>query len=494
MAYINLLDYLGTIYNKEDCITELKKHVKALKCLPDNKVGFRVNQLVKNDNIRYFTSDYQEVKEDAPDRFWMWVDSGFKNKNDEVMYFQFRYSLTGWTGAYVGTETSILEHQMKEDNKEYEIKLLDVQNYQEALQEENDDFYAGMLTKELEALKSQLQASQTSETKEKSTGVLDTEVSEQNTHTNENNVNDTQEKIQSNMQTTNIQSANKVKSENKVESVRVEDTMEVDRFSRDSLKGVKLPSFYENLYSRLLIQSGWEPDKGNLQRYLGTIVARINHLIERNEDCSKYLVYNESKDYVLVNTALLDKFGKSIIIVCQVNDSLISYSNFIIVDGRQMLLRLGFSKDSIRGINIERVRFYDENKSELVFDGDIEDFDFDSWDRLVHCIDERRDRFPIEYKDMPSEALCSDMIKAIELGVALSKYDSSYIKPIYNRKFDKIHFVIPFHLGNNFQKKWELGIVVANFDNTFWQVMTILDYDSCQSDTRVLALYSDEYN
>ena len=164
-----------------------------------------------------------------------------------------------------------------------------------------------------------------------------------------------------------------------------------------------------------------------------------------------------------------------------------------IMDGRQMLLKLGFEKDSILGINIERVRFYNESNSEFVFHGDIEEFDFDSWDRLVHCIDDRRERFPDEYKDMPSEVLCSDMVKAIELGVTLSKYDSGYIKPIYNRKFDRIHFVVPFHLGNNFRKKPELGIVIANFDNTFWQVMTILEYNNCQADTRVLNLYSDEY-
>lgn len=484
--YINLLDYIGTIYNKEECINELRSKVKQLKSLPDNKIGFRVNQACNNENFRYFTEEYKEVEETSSEKFWMWVDSGFKDKSNDILYFQFRYSPQGWTGAYVGTEEAILKNQMKRDNKTYKITSLDVEKFNSTVQEENEDFYTGLLSEELEVLRSQLSNTGT-DTEEKSVS--------------------SNEKLQPSIEEVNTSSANETKSENQasdIEEVKENKSRTTDTTKHTSNTGVSRHvssksdsdsrNLYENIYNRLLIQSGWEVETASLQKYIGIVISRLNQLISRNEDCSKYLIYNKDKEYVLVNTALLDKFGKTIILVCRVHSSgEIIATGSQIVDGRQMLLKLGFSKDSIMGINIERVRFYNENISELVFHGDIEEFDFDSWDRLVHCIEDRRERFPAEYKDMPSEVLCSDMIKAIELGVTLSKYDSGYIKPIYNRKFDRIHFVVPFHLGNNFQKKPELGIVIANFDNTFWQVMTILEYKNCQSDTRVLNLYSDEY-
>lgn len=479
--YVNLLDYIGTIQNKQSCINELRSRVKSLKNLPDNKVGFKVNQSFNSD-FRYFTDDYTEVEEASPDKVWMWVDSGFKDKNNNVMYFQFRCTSQGNIGAFVGTEEDILNNQMRVDGKTYKITSLDVEKYKNDIEEENAGFYTGLLSEEIEALKKQLTNNEVTESENKQ---------KQEDNIKEVNISSPKEEKSE----INPNTSKDTKEEQSIISNIPQQTPNAGVSSRDNTKSDTCSkSLYENIYSRLLIQSGWEVENSTLQKYINTVIARLNHLLSRNEDCSKYLIYSKNKDYVLVNTALLDKFGKTIILICKVNSNgEIMFTGSQIMDGRQMLLKLGFEKDSILGINIERVRFYNESNSEFVFHGDIEEFDFDSWDRLVHCIDDRRERFPDEYKDMPSEVLCSDMVKAIELGVTLSKYDSGYIKPIYNRKFDRIHFVVPFHLGNNFRKKPELGIVIANFDNTFWQVMTILEYNNCQADTRVLNLYSDEY-
>ena len=132
-----------------------------------------------------------------------------------------------------------------------------------------------------------------------------------------------------------------------------------------------------------------------------------------------------------------------------------------------------------------------KTREDLIFNAEIDDFDLCNYERLSHCIVERRDRFPEYTKNMSDDAICTDMVKAIEMGITLSKYDLSYIKPIYNCRYNQINFIIPYHIGNDFNKEPELGIVVTQFDNGLWEVMTILRAEECKQDERTLNLYSD---
>lgn len=253
----------------------------------------------------------------------------------------------------------------------------------------------------------------------------------------------------------------------------------------------KTAEFYQKLYDRLLIQTNWEMEE--LRSYINVLLSRLNSLIKKGIDCSEYLVYSIDKKSALVNTGLLDKFGKRILIVVDMyTKSELSYTGLHIMDSKSILYKNGFSKEDLKK-NILRVRFYNKDVSELIFDGELDDFDLENWDRLTHCIKERRTRFPEELSSSSDEVLCSDMLRALELGINLSKYDSNYIKPIYNKKNDSISFVVPYHIGNNFQKKPELGIVVSKFsEESFWQVMTILDYSDVVFDVRTISLYEEQ--
>ena len=250
--------------------------------------------------------------------------------------------------------------------------------------------------------------------------------------------------------------------------------------------------FYTDLFNRLLIQTGWELSNNNLRNYIDLLISRLNKMISDSKDVSRYLIWNRGSKKVLVNSALLDKFGKIIMFVSDVHKSgnTLSFTRLQLVDSKKMLLDNDFEK-SVLSEEIECVPFYDKSVSELVFDASVEDFDLENWDRLSHCIIDRRSRFPEPWCNSSTEQLCQDVLNAIELGVRLSRYDSNYIKPFYSRKRDKIQFIIPYHVGNNFQEKPQLGIVVDKTEYGLWQVMTILDYNMSCMNIKALSLYSD---
>lgn len=249
-------------------------------------------------------------------------------------------------------------------------------------------------------------------------------------------------------------------------------------------------NFYETLYERLMIPKSF-PTEEDLKRYVNSIITRINYLIKDNvDDISDFVVYNKNKSSVIINSALIDKFGKVIYFIVKLhkNDEL-SFTNLQICSGRTMLVSFGFGRVDLD--KIKRVRFYDKDLSELIFTADIDDFDLDNWSRLEHCIERQQERLTGKLHDASPEMIYSDMVNAINIGVSISKFDSSYVKPFYSRKYNTISFIIPYHIGNNFQEKPELGIIVSRFEvGDYWQAMTIIDYDMAVADTKLLSLYS----
>lgn len=285
-------------------------------------------------------------------------------------------------------------------------------------------------------------------------------------------------------------------SDNKIDDV---DEDEVVIKQKSSLDCDKTKAFYQNLYDRLLIQTDWDLKTNNLRYYIDSIISRLNHKITKKEDVYKYIIYNKNKTKAIINSGLLDKFGniimiKSDIFIKQgVKLALLSFTNLDVVNSKYDLVEDNFDKDKIKNYNIDRVEFFNKSRLELVFDADIDDFDLDNWERLNHCISERRERFPDTFKDASPEVLCQDVISAVKLGVKLSKYDSSFVKPIYCINKDFISFVIPYYVGKDLQKQPELGIVVRNYEGSgLWQIMTILDYETCCMDAKVLNLYAKE--
>lgn len=245
---------------------------------------------------------------------------------------------------------------------------------------------------------------------------------------------------------------------------------------------------YEVLLSNLLFKDKFSIR--NMKYYINSLLQRLNYFIQNDIPVDDYVVYTQNKDYALINTGLLDKFGNTVNIITKVmsrND--LSYTMLDLVKCKTTLLNYGFTRESINK-DIKPVRFWDKDNSELIFDANIEDFDLSGWNRLEHCIEERKERYPVEMQKMSSEVLCRDLVNAIQLGIKLSKYDTNYVLPTYNMKYNRLHYIIPYHLNNDFSKKPELGIVVAKTE-TFWQIMTILDRQQCEDAMFFLSLYTD---
>lgn len=250
--------------------------------------------------------------------------------------------------------------------------------------------------------------------------------------------------------------------------------------------------FFELLYSKLMTPNSWTVE--SLENYMSQCITRLNNCIAKGSH--NYIIFNKDCSCGLINSGLLDKFGKYIMIVVEVYNSEPQEAPYLRKDGLRLggskvsLIDLGFTKESLVN-TIERVSFCENGVLGLVFVDGIEEFDIDSRMRLDHCIRERRSRFPAIFADVSDEVVYADIVKAIQIGVELNKYDRNYIKPIYNGSRDCIDFVIPYHVANDFQKKPELGILVS-YINDYWQIMTVLNYQDVLKDIKLFNMYENE--
>lgn len=253
--------------------------------------------------------------------------------------------------------------------------------------------------------------------------------------------------------------------------------------------------FLQTLHEKLLIPNSWTVE--NLDSYINMCIARLNNLVAKGRDLSDNVIFNAERTSAIINTGLLDNFGKYILVQLKLyyigkdEDKRFEfgYTGISFAKSKAVLSSEGFSKSDLAK-QLERVSFAD-NITDLIFQDSIEDFDLENWASLNHSIVERRNRFPEEYQKSSNEVIYADITRAVEIAVELSRYDHNYIKPYYNKKADSICFVIPYHIGNNFQKKPELGLLIHN-KSGYWQIATILDYDMVARDIKIFSLYENE--
>lgn len=240
-------------------------------------------------------------------------------------------------------------------------------------------------------------------------------------------------------------------------------------------------------------------DEG-LSSYVYAVTQRVLRKLERydngeisSEELFSIVRLNSKQDKLILNLGLLDKYNNDIILMYDLYPATDKYGRRRvrypkIVSSKSDLIEAGFEKSDI-SVYPSRVTFY-QSPEELVFNASIEDFDFSDRGRLLHCIEGRRDRFPQGVSGMSDEALAQDMISAIQLAVRISKYDYTYIQPMYDIPRDRIVFVVPYFIGGDMHKENELGIIIAE-DNGFWTATTLLFARSADYDARTLSPYRD---
>lgn len=524
MPYLNFLDSIGTVGNKETCLKIIKEKARdgRIRNLNDRQLAMEVNGNRNKDEDRFFSRSYLEYDVDESRVFYLWVNTKIKDKTyGDDIYVQFAKGRGEWQGGHVGTEKDIIDEYMKKTDPSKITK--DLRNNSEGLFGTKgnifDDITISVFDRESGAeAKAKAEAelkAKALEAKAKKDAEAKAKAEEQAKKDAEElaikKAKEEKERLEAEKIAKAVEEALKKKEEELKAKAEIATTTAPTTNNsissptpkantRDVFEGMEADEikFFNDLYDKLLVKKGWELENGNLISYIKLLATRINNCIGTGkEEYNKYLIFNKDKTYVLFNSAFLDNFGNNIMIVNQLfptkknEKPRLSYNRFYLAESKTALSSLGFSKSDIASYPT-RIPFYNEDVSELIFTGDIDDVDTENYDRLTHCIIERKGRFPEFCANWTDKMHYDDLVEAIEFGIKLSKYDSGYIKPIYNPKYDRIQYIIPYHVKNNFQNQCELGIVITKEnDGEYWQVMTILEYEQCIKDIKILSLYTE---
>ena len=251
--------------------------------------------------------------------------------------------------------------------------------------------------------------------------------------------------------------------------------------SQDS-KREELTDVTEEIYHNLLFPM-WQTVDG-LNRYIKIIGKRIEQLIEQNR--SEYYVMNNIRS-VIINSGLINMLGRDYLIQYRYNEKYKTYIAYNILESKRDYLENGYTKEQTAK-EIKPISFFDQNDDEIR-KATLDDFDV-SQRSLIHIIEERRERFPEELRDEPSEMLVSYLFHALKRGVRILQRDPSYVKPIYSGETGTISWLMPFHIKRTLIEEPELVIVIRKVDE-FFEIKTILPYDDEIKDRiTASALYS----
>lgn len=237
----------------------------------------------------------------------------------------------------------------------------------------------------------------------------------------------------------------------------------------------------KDVFDQLLFPR-WESIEG-LDRYIKIIGIRLKQLIEQQK--TEYYIEN-TLNYVVVNTGLVDNLG---------NDILVIYRKFLKTDRYEAYKRITrkmdfldnrFSKEDSKRV-IKPVSFFD---SEDPFNPTWDDIDFNQ-ECLFHIINERRERLPEEYQNMDSHLIANSLIEALRMSVGIFQKDHHFAKASYSGKYGVVSWFLPLYLKKRFTEEPELVIAIRKVGD-YYEPKTILQYDSEMKDKfRALSLYGE---
>lgn len=102
MAYLNFLDNIGLVENKENCIQNIADQanisVEELDIAGINKY----HEVVENSK-RYFNGNLMEESGESNMSKYLWVDTGYRKNGEYPIYCSFVKRM-GWEGGFIGTE------------------------------------------------------------------------------------------------------------------------------------------------------------------------------------------------------------------------------------------------------------------------------------------------------------------------------------------------------------------------------------------------------
>ncbi len=268
-----------------------------------------------------------------------------------------------------------------------------------------------------------------------------------------------------------------------------EKTEEVNQPEKDVLKNnsnltvfpKRLTDVTQSIFESLMFPS-WRSING-LDRYIKIIGRRIEQLIEM--DRNEYFVRNEMGS-VIVNSGLINVFGKDFLVLYRYNVKYSIYTAYKIIQGKNEFIDNGFTKEQATK-TLKPIVFFDDEDMKMT--ADMTDFDI-SLSAMVHIIEERKGRFPENLKNESVDKIATQLYNALERGLKMTTRDSNYAKAIYSARTGAIAWMIPFHINRKLTEEPELVIVICKTRN-FYEVKTVLPYDDETKDRiTALSLYS----
>lgn len=443
-----LYDSIGEFRNRRSACEILPTKCPEMAEATPEEVADRLAEDFDEKKIIYFGANYRKV-DSAISAEYLWIPTGFTNRENVPLYIQFSKGPYAWAGGYLGTAMEIVKHQIESAKK---VKT----------KKEMQNNISAWISQNKVAVPS---------TEEKKEVVIPVK----------------KEVATDDANTKPVVSETPVAVKRPV--LVVTEEIEATSIYPDE------EQFFNTFYEKLLVKVGWTPSL--IKNYLYTMINRENYLLfnNRGED---YIIRSATsingKQYAMMNTALLNTLGNPIRLIIQFwgnnPETPLGYSCkfWSICDSKITAISSGFSKDDMNK-EIRPVVFYDSDPSELVFSADIDDFDLENESRIGHCIDRKAERGGLLSANMSDSQAYNSIVQAIRTAVAISKYDNSYVKPIYNRRTNRINFAVPYHVNGRFDTTPELGIVVAKGSYGLWQVMTVLDFQTVQYDHNCLVPY-----
>jgi hypothetical protein len=217
----------------------------------------------------------------------------------------------------------------------------------------------------------------------------------------------------------------------------------------------------------------------------------MDQLGKTNSRGNGYL-FSKNREVCLVNTNLLDEYGNFIYLIDHTPDLPDFYDKDVqLLNGRGDLLALGFDSEEIKRLP-EPVQIV-KNKEKLIFNGKIEDFDFNDIQHMNHILNERRYRFPTKYRNESNMYLLEKIKYAIERAIKISISDYKYIIPKYDFTRRKIQFLIPLYFADTIEGRPDLVIVADEKEKGQWQVCTVLYVEDAYDSARLICKPSDTW-
>lgn len=265
----------------------------------------------------------------------------------------------------------------------------------------------------------------------------------------------------------------------------------LDRMGRSGWQFYCYTEFLEKLYQKLLYKEAWRQESvegygyGRLKSYLIELcsIAKRKLVLAETRDVFR----NDKKDKVIFDSNLLDNYGNKIVLIHSVkfgtNSDCMDF-RFIrpcVVESRKELLSNGFPENQIQ--ELMALSLYNSSEN-LIFQGDVEDFDLNDTYYLYHLFEERKERLTKEMKEISQADFAYCVKNSIEHAVKMCKLDYQFIKPSFSLVEMKAVFLAPLYKEISAAP---LGALVISRQDGKWRIHTVLELEQAYIGARVIA-------